>query len=390
MSDLIAKWHKSIKEIPKESWQELKIEHAIPFFEWDWLEALETSKSISKINGWQPIHLSIWKKSRLISFAPLYLKNHSYGEFIFDQQFVDLANQLNLKYYPKLVGMSPVSPVEGYKFFISKRENETELVPIMIELIDNFAKKHNILSCNFLYVNNDFQRIVAKCDYHSWINAQSLWESDGELNFEEYLQRFNSNQRRNIKRERKSIRNQGIKISTMSNEQINKNNLLIMYDFYKHHCAKWGIWGSKYLSKDFFEIIGEKYAKDKIILFNANRGNIEEPIAMSLCLKNEKMLWGRYWGSKEQIECLHFEVCYYSPINWAINNGIKSFDPGAGGSHKKRRGFISSPRISLHKWYEPRINSILKTWLPQVNGLMKQEIDASNNEVPFKSHNLEI
>ena len=105
---------------------------------------------------------------------------------------------------------------------------------------------------------------------------------------------------------------------------------------------------------------------------------------MSLCVKNKNMLWGRYWGSEKNIDNLHFEACYYSPIEWAIDNSIKFFDPGAGGRHKKRRGFIAKPNASLHRWYNLRMDSLIREWLPKANKLMLDQINATNNEVPFK------
>ena len=120
MYPITAHWHKSIKEISEIEWDPLIDKSARPFYKWNWLFALEQSESISPKYGWQPIHLTLWENNRIVALAPLYLKNHSYGEFIFDQEFVRLAIQLGLQYYPKLIGMSPLSPIEGYQFFISK------------------------------------------------------------------------------------------------------------------------------------------------------------------------------------------------------------------------------------------------------------------------------
>ncbi|ABX08051.1 GNAT family N-acetyltransferase [Prochlorococcus marinus] len=390
MGNILATWHKSIEEIPKEYWKDLQDKDSHPFFEWDWLYSLEHSGSISPKLGWQPIHLGIWKDNKPIALAPLYLKNHSYGEFIFDHSFVKLSEELGLRYYPKLIGMSPLSPVEGYKFFISPEENAEEITIRMLEIIDTFAIRNGILSCNFLYVDPKWKKIAEKSKYLPWLNRQSIWQSQGEKNFDEYLDKFNSNQRRNIKRERKSVQKSGLVISTISSNEIDQSILNTMYHLYKQHCAKWGVWGSKYLTKEFFTSLELESQRDKLLFFSAHHGNKKEPVAMSLCIKNKNMLWGRYWGSKEEIDCLHFEVCYYSPITWAIKHGIKSFDPGAGGSHKSRRGFVATPRTSLHKWYQRDMNQLIKEWLPKINSYINEEINTSNNEVPFKSNAPEL
>ncbi len=389
-SNIKIQWHKSINEIPEKDWMNLIIGDRNPFFAWQWLDALEKSESICPQFGWLPIHLVASKEGRTIGVAPLYLKSHSYGEFIFDKVFVDLSLDLGLQYYPKLIGMSPLSPVEGYRFFISPEEDESEVNEAMLKAIDDFAISKNILSCNFLYTDPNWVSFAEKQEYITWINQQSMWTSEGEKDFSDYLARFNANQRRNIKRERKNVAKSGIKISTMENEDIDRELLILMYRLYEEHCLKWGIWGSKYLSEKFFQELNNISQKNQIVLFSAHRGNPRNPIGMSMCLKSQEMLWGRYWGSKEDIDCLHFEVCYYSPIEWAIENNIKKFDPGAGGMHKKRRGFEATPRLSLHKWYNKQMYEILKYSMPRINQHSTLQINASNNEVPFRSKQQEL
>ena len=124
--------------------------------------------------------------------------------------------------------------------------------------------------------------------------------------------------------------------------------------------------------------------KNQVVLFHAHREDSNNPLAMSLCIQDKNMLWGRYWGSNEEIKYLHFEVCYYSPISWALEQGISCFDPGAGGVHKRRRGFIAQSNISLHRWYDKRMDSLIRPWLEKVNKMMLDEIEAANNELPFK------
>ena len=385
MTKINAYWHNSIQEISEESWKYLLEGINLPFYKWNWLKALETSDSVTNQTGWQPLFLSIWRGDKIIGAAPLYLKGHSYGEFIFDNCFYQLSKDLNLNYYPKLIGMSPFSPVEGYRFLISSDENEKEITSIMIQIIDQFAIENRILSCNFLYVDPNWMKHAESAGFSKWLNHHSVWEANSQRNFNEYLDSFNSNQKRNIKRERKSIKKAGLEIQATTGKDITKPKMMKMYQFYEDHCAKWGPWGSKYLTKSFFEELSSDRHKEEIVLFSAYKATAKEPLAMSLCVTNGQMLWGRYWGSKEKIDSLHFELCYYSPIAWALENGIRSFDPGAGGSHKLRRGFKSKPNQSLFRWYDKRMNGLIRNWLPQANELITEEIQAINCELPFRT-----
>ena len=369
-------------DIPEAQWHALVSAEPLPFYSWSWLVGLETSGSVVPRQGWQPCHLGLWQGDQLIAAAPLYLKGHSYGEFVFDQSFAQLAAQLGQRYYPKLLGMSPVSPVVGYRFFTAPGEDAAALTALMLELIDAFCRENQIFSCNFLYVDPAWQPLAEAAGCATWLNQQSLWSNQGYGDFNAYLASFNANQRRNIKRERKAVQAAGLQVTAVVGEDISAALITRMHGFYEQHCARWGPWGSKYLTEAFFDHAAAEL-RQHLVLFSAHRGDPEQPVAMSLCVHTDTHLWGRYWGSDEEIENLHFEVCYYAPIEWAIQRGIQHFDPGAGGSHKRRRGFLARSHASLHRWYHPRFDAIVRRWLPEANAEQLQEIEAINAELPF-------
>jgi len=386
MATLSARWHRSLREIPESEWERLVGPQAIPFYRWRWLAALEDSGSTVPEQGWQPLHLSLWRGGdTLVAVAPLYLKGHSYGEFVFDQAFARLAGDLGLRYYPKLLGMSPVSPVQGYRFHLAEGEDPAALTALMLELIDDFAARNGILSCNFLYVDPAWQPLAEAAGCACWLNQQSLWSAQGQQDFADYLAGFNANQRRNIKRERLAVQAAGLTVTSLTGEALTPDLLQVMHAFYEQHCARWGMWGSKYLEAPFFDALAQASLREQVVLFSAHRGDPMEPVALSLCIHDHQQLWGRYWGSREEIDCLHFEVCYYAPIAWALEHGLRRFDPGAGGSHKRRRGFVARPMASLHRWYDDRMDELIRAWLPRANGLLVEEIEAINAELPFRS-----
>ncbi len=384
MSNYSYRWHRSIHDIPFDELKPLLGDQRNPFFKNTWLASIEDSCSISSQKGWQSVHLSIWCDSRLVAFAPLYLKGHSFGEFVFDQPFARLADHLGLTYYPKLIGMSPFSPVEGYRFFIVPDEDEREITFLMIRIIDEFVNQNNILSCNFLYVDPQWRELAEEAGCATWINQQSMWRRNNQRDFSDYLASFNANQRRNIKRERNSIFQSGLQISSKTGSELDPSLLSLMFGFYSKHCDRWGVWGSKYLARSFFESLSGPQLRENVVLFIASRQGSTAPMAMSLCVTNGEMLWGRYWGAETEIDSLHFELCFYSPIDWSLQNGIEGFDPGAGGIHKQRRGFFAKPYVSLHRWYDMRMNSLIRSWLPEANRIKLEEIKTLNEELPFR------
>jgi hypothetical protein len=382
MADLQARWHSSTAEIPEESWNQLLGPADLPFYDWRWLHHLEASGSIVPRQGWQPSHLGLWRGDRLVALAPLYLKGHSYGEFVFDHSFADLAGRMGLRYYPKLVGMSPVSPVQGYRFHVAAGEDEAAITRALVGEIVRFCRRNGVLSCNLLYVDPAWQPLGEAAGCAVWLNQQSLWSNPGHRGFEDYLAGFNANQRRNIRRERRSVAEAGLAVTPLAGDDLSPRLLLRMHAFYAQHCSRWGMWGSKYLSEEFFAAAARDL-RQHLVLFSAHRGDPADPVAMSLCVRGGESLWGRYWGSDIDLDNLHFEVCYYAPIEWAIGQGLRRFDPGAGGSHKRRRGFVAQPRASLHLWSDPGFDSIVRAWLPGANRHMLEEIAAVNADLPF-------
>ncbi len=376
-------WISKLADIPQASWDALAMPLKTPFMEWDWLNNLETSGSATGKNGWLPHHLTVWRDKQLIACAPLYVKSHSYGEFVFDNQWADLAQRLGIQYYPKLMGMTPFTPTEGYRFLIADGEDEDELTGIMVSAIDHFCDRHNISGCNFLYVDPVWRDRMEQHGFSAWLHHSYIWQNQSYQTFDNYLGAFNANQRRNIKRERKAVETAGLLVKTLTGDEIPQAMFGQMYAFYENTCDKFGWWGSKYLTKRFFEQLHDNY-RDRVLFVAAyDKEDERQPMGMSFCLYKGDRMYGRYWGSLQEIDCLHFDACYYTPIEWAIDRGIQTFDPGAGGRHKKRRGFPATPNYSLHRFYNNRLAQILKSYIGQINEREQEEIDAVNEDLPF-------
>ncbi|PSB31092.1 GNAT family N-acetyltransferase [Chlorogloea sp. CCALA 695] len=376
-------WINKIAEVPQAAWDALAMPLKTPFLEWEWLNNLESSGSAIPQAGWLPNHLTIWRDRQLIAAAPLYLKGHSYGEFIFDQQWAEVSRRIGVDYYPKLLGMSPFTPAEGYRFLIAPGEDEDEMTGLMVRAIDYFCDRQNISGCHFLYVDPEWKPVLERHGFTAWLHHSSIWQNQDFQNFDDYLTMFNANQRRNIKRERKAVEKQSLQLQVLTGDEIPKSLFPLMYSFYADTCDKFGGWGSKYLTKRFFEQLYTNYRHRVVFVAAYNQLDKRQPMGMSFCLTKGDRLYGRYWGSFQDIDCLHFDACYYTPIEWAIKQKIQTFDPGAGGRHKKRRGFPASPNHSMHRFYNRRLTQILLPYIKEVNAMEQQEIEEINQNLPF-------
>jgi predicted N-acyltransferase len=378
------RWLQNIADVDQAAWDELAEPLDTPFLEWHWLHLIEACGSATPKAGWLPQHLTLWSGRKLVAAAPLYIKGHSAGEFVFDHAWADLAQRLGIAYYPKLVGMSPFTPMIGYRFLIAPDEDEAALTDIMVNEIDRFCTRYRLSGCSFLFVDPQWRAVLSRQDFCHWMHQSYTWQNRNFQTFGDYLSMFNSNQRRNIKRERQAMQKQGIALEVVAGDQIPPMFVPLIYDYYVRTNVKFGPWSCKYLNYPFFEGLHQHY-RHRLVVVAATNGQDrkQSPVGLSLLVTKGDRLYGRYWGSSQMINNLHFNACYYSPIEWAISNGINSFDPGAGGPHKLRRGFSAVPNYSLHRFADQRLRRIMQTHIDEINRLEQEQIDALNESLPF-------
>ncbi|UCF94104.1 MAG: N-acetyltransferase [Desulfobacterales bacterium] len=371
--------------MPQSAWDALATNLATPFLEWEWLRQLEISGSTTANTGWLPRHLTVWSDGQLVAAAPLYVKGHSAGEFVFDHAWADLATRLGTNYYPKLVGMSPFTPVVGYRFLIAPGEDEEYLAEIIVAEIDRFCRRYGLSGCSFLFVEPHWQKRMSRLDFSSWQHPSFAWFNQGYQTFEDYLSIFNANQRRNIKRERNALAQQGITLKLFTGDEIPPSLIPLMSAYYERTNAKFGPWGCQYLTPDFFEGVYRRYRHRLALIAAFDGSDGKQPLGLSFFVNKKNQLYGRYWGCSKFINALHFNACYYRPIEWSIARGIDRFDPGAGGPHKLRRGFQAVSNYSLHRFSDPHLRRIMQAHIGEINRLEQEQIDALNSQLPFAS-----
>jgi uncharacterized protein len=377
------RWLKSMNEVSRQDWDRMALPLETPLLEWQWLHDLEASGSIAPAHGWHPCHLTFWDGEVLKAAAPLYIKTHSDGEFIFDHWWAQLAAEYGVSYYPKLVGMSPVTPAVGYRLLADEGVDPMALVPNMVAAIDHLCENLKMACCHLNFIDAPWFAAYSANSFMAWQHQSYLWHNAGYRTFEDYLEIFKSSQRRNIRRERRQMATLGIHFKSLTGDDIPTDLAPVMYQYYLRTNAQYGPWAARYLNADFFERIFRSYRHRLLVVAAYRTSDLQRPLALSMLLLKGCHLIGRYWGSAETIKDLHFNMCFYEPIQWAIENGIQTFDPGAGSTHKIYRGFEAVANTSLHRFYHPRLKILFQHLIGEVNRMEQVNIEALNRKLPF-------
>lgn len=375
-------WHSTIDEIPAESWNALTAGLRTPLLEWEWLNQLEQSGSMSPDTGWIPAHMGVWDGDRLVAAAPLYVRTHSMGDFVFDFAWADVAQQMGVPYYPKLVGMSPATPASAYRFLLADDMPRQAVTRAMVEQMREFAARNDIHGVAFNFADPDWVPEMEAEGFITWLHQGYEWHNPGYESFDDYLADFNKNQRKNIRKERKAMADNGIELENVPGTEAPDRYFELMYDFYEEHNAQFGPWAAKFLNRAFFEGLAD-CCRHLVLFVVARERGAEDPIAMSFLLKKSDVLVGRYWGSFRFVDKLHFNACYYEPIRWAIEHGVRDFDPGMGSPHKVKRGFRAVPTYSLHYFTDERMRLIMEGNIDRINSYERSNINELNAGLPF-------
>lgn len=374
-------WISSITEVDRDEWNLLAKKLNFPFLEWDWLRIIEQSGSATPESGWLTAHLLVRYEGRLVGAAPLFVRDQSEGEFIFDRVWVEVSQKGGMPYYPKIVGMSPFTPASGYRFMVAGDVPVKRVTALICQTLDRFCSINGLGSCAFNFVDPDWGIEMEAYGYAAWKHQGYVWANDDFRDFDHWLGTLNSNRRKTVRRERKALRRGDVRVQTLTGYEIPDRYFDLMFRCYESTNDKFGVWSCKYLTPDFFERLKHDM-RENLMFTVALRGDDPDPLALSMFVFSGDRLWGRYWGCFEEVRFLHFELCYYVPIEWAIANGINTYDPGMGGEHKARRGFFSTPSYSLHKFADPSMDLTFKTYIQEVNNLENGFICEMNDLMP--------
>ncbi len=391
--------HTSISDILASEWDALWPTD-YPFTQHAFLHALEASGSIDNTavnnTGWRSFHLTLRENDALILAMPLYLKMHSYGEYVFDWSWANAFQQAGLHYYPKLVNGIPFTPATGPRVGYDKSlttAQKKHAFETLIEGIYSLSKEHACSGFHCLFPEPDIATHFKQAEHSQRFGYQFHWFNQDYKNFDEFLETFSSRKRKNLKKERSKANAGELKIHMRNAHEISKKEWDTFYALYQRTYLKRSGHGG-YLGKDFFHRIAQALPEQVLLAsahiplseLNSEQENADDSdmIAAALYFRDDKTLYGRYWGSCMELDGLHFECCYYQGIEYAIKHKLQRFDPGAQGEHKIQRGFTPVLTQSYHWLQHPQFNKAIKNFVAQEAIDVKAYIADARGYMPFK------
>ena len=361
----------SIDDVPADGWDRLAA-GASPFLSREFLSLLEDSGALAE-SGWRPVYALLTDGDALAACAPFYLAASSAGQFTWDDGMEDAARSLGKRWFPKLVGMVPFTPAPVWRVLGGP-------APVLLSGMEHFACEGGLSGLHLQWTDPAF---MPGDGWIPWRRQAYRWENRPWLDFDEYLGSFSKNMRRNVLRDRAAVAAAGIETRILRGDEADPSFWPLMERYYTRTNDKFGPWAARFLPPAFFRLARERLGP--AALFSAAfRAGHDEPIALALLFQGGAGLWGRYWGSAEDLDGLHFETCYYRPIEYAIGRGLSFFDPGMGGHHKARRGFRAVMAASWHRVFDRRLSAMFASATAAASVEEAGFADELNAELPFK------
>lgn len=377
------KRYSSIKDIPATVWNDL-FDSQNPFVQHAYLLALESTQCAGPDTGWQPGHLLMMQNGDTVAAMPMYRKSHSYGEFVFDWAWAEAYQRHGLDYYPKLLTAIPYTPVAGPRIGISKSVEPAKVLVDFINEVQRLAVTEGDSSWHLLFSDEDLQsQLLSNLEKHSMLHREAVqfhWFNHGYQHFDDFLNSLRSSRRKNLKRERRKVAEQGINIQRKVAADISDAEWHAFYQCYQDTYFKRSGHGG-YLSQAFFQQLREQMT-GQLMMVVARNG--ERIVACSLFLFDDEALYGRYWGALQEVSCLHFEACFYQGIEFCIERGFSKFDPGTQGEHKLIRGFEPVKSASYHWIADRRFRAAIKDFVVHEKAATESYRQASETLLPYR------
>jgi len=364
----------SINDIAATDWDALT--DGTPLISHAFLSALENSASVGQGTGWMPHPLIVTQNNQLVGAMPLYLKSHSYGEYVFDWAWADAYQRSGMDYYPKLLSAIPFSPITSSRLL----SHQPEVQLLMIQALENMLRQNQLSSAHVLFPD---ENNAAQLEAAGWLKrtgVQFRWQNKNYQNFDGFLATLSHDKRKKIHQERKKIAQAGVVCRQIKGTEATVDDWDFFYQCYsntyrEHH-------STPYLTRRFFELIGNNMPQNILLIVAEVDG---KPVACTLNIYNQNTLYGRYWGAVQFVSGLHFELCYYQAQQFCIAENITYFEGGAQGEHKLARGFEPRPTCSYHKIAHPDFDAAIKQFLDREGEGVAAYTTELEERAPFKA-----
>jgi len=374
-SEIIAKIASGVSGLNARAWDRLGT--GDPFLSHAFLSALEDSQSVGQGTGWTPAPILIEDDaSRLVGAAPAYLKGHSQGEYVFDHGWADAWERAGGQYYPKLQVAVPFTPVPGPRLLGTRAQQ-------LLAAIEAVTVQNELSSAHITFID---EAGAAEAERRGWLTRHGVqyhWFNRGYGSFDDFLNTLSSRRRKTLRKERAAARD-GLDIRILRGSEIDAADWDAMWRFYQDTGSR--KWGRPYLTRQFFDLVGERMG-DEILIFLALRGGL--PIAGALNFIGSETLYGRYWGTIDEVPFLHFELCYYQAVEWAIDHGLKSVQAGAQGEHKVARGYEPVITRSVHFIPNKSFRDAIAEFLKTERSAIASEAEWLRRDLPYRSSSSE-
>jgi len=364
----------SIQQINAQDWNDLVGD--MPLLSHAFLSALERSGSVGKGTGWQPYPMLVHEDGKLVGALPLYIKNHSYGEYVFDWAWADAYERSGLNYYPKLLSAIPFTPITSQRLLGSK----PEVKALMLEALTDIMHKHQLSSAHILFPDDDSAELLKKAGWLQRNGVQFRWENESYTDFESFLSTLSHDKRKKIRQERKKVVASGVECQRIKGADISVEQWDFFYQCYENTYLEHR--STPYLTPAFFQEIGQSMPQNILLILASVNG---KPIASALNIYHQHEIYGRYWGALAYVPNLHFELCYYQAQEFCIAENIRYFEGGAQGEHKLARGFKPRPTCSFHQIAHPEFADAIQNFVQKESQGIATYTTELEERAPFKA-----
>ena len=370
----------SLSEVSAAEWNAL-VHPDNPFARHEFLIAMERHKAVGKTFGWYPQYLLARDNNELVGAAPMYLKDNSYGELVFDWAWADAYQRSGVPYYPKLVVAIPYTPATGQRLLVHSKSDYQTVAQAMVHAATEHARQLQVSSLHWLFTSEqDTALFKNQPDYMLRLGCQFHWHNQDYQSFEDYLGHFSSSKRKKIKQERRRVKDQGISLEVLHGDEATEEQWNIYHNFYNSTFDR--KYGYATFSRGFFLEIAETMPRNIVLVLAKHQ---DDYVAGAFNVRGSETLYGRHWGCSQAFHSLHFEACYYQGLEYCIDNGLQRFEPGAQGEHKIARGFLPARTWSAHWIADERFAVPIRQFVTHELDGMEHYIAELHEHSPFKN-----